>query len=791
MSKNSAIILFFLIITHFSFSQELCISGTIIDKYSGEEISYAQIEVVESNRGTLSNEFGDFELCEVKKDFNIEISHLSYESVTIPVSFFTNENMVIELEIKTIIGNEVMIRGVLKKEDIKTMPGKERLSQQLITEQPAFMGQPDVVRSLQIMSGVQSVSEGVGDIFVRGGSPGQNLILVDDMELMNPVHLMGVYSIFNPFTVNYVDLFKGYAPVSYGSRLSSVISITSENPLINENEFDVLVGNVASSINGIMRSKNEKWGLIFSARRSMLELYGSISSMFLADEEGFFDLNDYNFYDVSGRLIYQPSEKSNFALNWYLGSDHFGLDNPRIDYFATTDFGNKAVLTSWNYWINSAIKLNVNVGITHVWSGFDGLLLNTDIKFDTEHIRYYSNLNFSGAYRRHAYNVGTKATIYNTIPQNMYMISDSDTTKFYGDLKNKEIEFFAEDNINLNEKLTLYFGGKLHLYSTIGPYSYSDEGGKSVELKRGEQSKCEPYFSYASSVSYKLNRSSNLKLGFSKNLQTVHLANISSIPLPNDIWMMSTPILKPQVGIQTSLGYYRDTPLFNYFIEVFAKKLTNQTIFNADVDKENEKSFSPSLNIDFVDDNIYYEDHFYIGDGRVYGAEFGINKNIGDITGGINYTLMKSERAFPNVFGGEWFPDKFDRRHDLSATLNYKINKKWESSALFIYATGNTITLPAGRMWIMGTIMNDYVGLNNFRMPPYHRLDWAVNYNLRSKNFKKSVLSFSVSNVYNRANPYFVFFTVYKGDSLYDIDIEAAQVSLFPILPSLSWRIKF
>jgi len=364
MKRITVVIFFFLFITIISFSQTDCIKGIIVNKHNGETISYAQIEIIETKSGVTSNKDGLFELCNPNNSHRIEISHLSYESLIIPVALFKNDTTIIELAEKNIVTNEILVRGVVKKEDIKTMPGKERLSQQLIINQTSFMGQPDIVRSLQVMSGVQSVSEGVGDIFVRGGGPGQNLILVDDMELMNPVHLMGVYSIFNPFTVNSVDLFKGYAPVSYGSRLSSVISIISENPLQNENEFDVLVGNVASSINGMIKSKDEKWGFLFSARRSMLELYGSISSMFLSDEEGFFDLSDYNFYDVSGRLIYQPNEKNNFALNWYLGSDHFGLDNPRIDYFATTNFGNKAVLVSWNHWINSKTKLNVNAGAT-------------------------------------------------------------------------------------------------------------------------------------------------------------------------------------------------------------------------------------------------------------------------------------------------------------------------------------------------------------------------------------------------------------------------------------------
>lgn len=772
------------------FAQSNCVSGYIVDKMGG--IDDVQIKIVESGRGVVTNSDGFFEICNIDYKHSFEISHIAFEPLIISIEYFRNEIYTVQLKRKEIIGEEITIRGVEKRENIKIMPGKEKLFQEEIINKPTFMGQPDIVRTIQTMTGVQSVSEGVGDIFVRGGSPGQNLILVDDMELMNPVHLMGVYSIFNPFTVNSVDLFKGFAPVSYGSRLSSVIAVTSANPLQNDNEFDVLIGNVASSINGMIKSPNSKWGLLFSARRSLLEMYGSISSMFLADEEGFFDLNDYNFYDISGMIIYQPNERNNLSINWYVGDDHFGLDNPQIDYFATTDFGNKAVLTSWNMWITPSLKFNWNVGITQVWSGFSGLLINNDIKFNTEHIRYYSNINISGAYKNHSYGLGGKVSKYNTVPQNMLMITDSDTTNFYGSINNNEIEFFVEDYINLNSKLNFYIGGRLHFYSTEGPYNFKNELNTiDISLQKGEQSKYEPYFSFASSLNLKLDSNNELKLGVSRNLQTIHLANISSIPLPNDIWMMSTPSLKPQIGLQTSLGYYGNTPLFSFFTELFVKKLSNQTIFHVAINKEKNVKPSESLNVDFVDEDVYIEDHFFVGDGRVYGAEFGINKEYGKLIGGINYTLMKSERSFSNIFGGEWFPDKFDRRHDLSTTLNYKISKKWDSSVLFIYATGNTITLPSGRMWLMGTIMNDYDGLNNFRMPAYHRLDWAINYNMSSRFFKRSTLSLSLSNVYNRANPYFIFFKIYQGESLYNINIEAAQVSLFPFLPSLSWRVKF
>jgi hypothetical protein len=186
-----------------------------------------------------------------------------------------------------------------------------------------------------------------------------------------------------------------------------------------------------------------------------------------------------------------------------------------------------------------------------------------------------------------------------------------------------------------------------------------------------------------------------------------------------------------------------------------------------------------------------FEDHFFHGKGRSYGVELSARKTKGRFQGSLNYTLSRSERSFPDIFSGEWFPDKFDRIHDLSLSTSFSVNDRWTFNTSWIYATGNNMTLPAGRMWMMGSVMNDYAGYNNFRLPAYHRLDVSASMKLDSDFFRESVLDFSIINVYNRANPYFVFYRVYQGDSNYDIDIRAAQVSLFPVMPSVSWKFKF
>jgi hypothetical protein len=224
--------------------------------------------------------------------------------------------------------------------------------------------------------------------------------------------------------------------------------------------------------------------------------------------------------------------------------------------------------------------------------------------------------------------------------------------------------------------------------------------------------------------------------------------------------MMSSPGLNPQYGHQMSFEYSRKHPVVSFQAGAFVRLMQNQALFNMRLD----------------DMEMPFEDQFLHGRGRAYGIELSVEKKRGSLQGGLHYTLSRSERAFPEIFEGSWFRDKFDRTHDLMATLHFDLNERWNVGGRWTYATGSAMTLPAGRMWIMGTIMNDYNGYNNFRLPPYHRLDLSAELSLESDFFETSRLHFSLINVYNRANPYFVFYKVLKGDSRYDIDIRASQV---------------
>ncbi len=767
-----------LLIESFCFNglaQNRCIEGEILDEETGFPISDVHIYCPLSDRGTVTNDKGAFKICGILENVLLEINHLAYSSRVIYVSDSTRAFISLSLKEKGVMTNEVIIKGISGNLSKDMMPGRGKLSSLDIIQLPSFLGQPDVVRSLQTMAGVQTVSEGVGDIFVRGGSPGQNLILLDGMELMNPVHLMGIYSIFNPFTTHSVDLFKGHAPASLGSRLSSVISVSSTEPTIVPSGFSGSIGNVATSLGLTQKSQDGKWGIVMGLRRSFLELYKPITSLFLSAEDDFFKSNSYYFYDFNGRLVYQPKATTSFALNWYQGKDFFKMKNQKINYFTETDFGNGVVSFVWNQSITKRVKLMCEVGYTQAWAGFSGMIIDNDIGFNSNHRKLYTGIQLSGENNRHSWSVGSKISRYSTLPQDMFLIMESDTSTFYNKFENAQAELFLEDSYRLTEKLVLYGGLRTHFYKTLGPYDFVGSNESSTLIKKGDSSLADFHFSPSISMQYRMGAKDQMKLAWSRNVQMIHVASISSMPLPNDMWMMATPHLKPQTGHQFSLGYYKQLEGFSFSSELFAKYLFHQSVFNINLEGD-EKSF---------------ENHFFIGKGRVFGLEITARKELGTIRGELNYTLMRSERSFPEIYEGEWYSDKFDRTHDLSVTTQWKINERWDLSAFFVYATGNNMTLPSGRMWLMGTVMNDYDGYNNFRMPPYHRLDLSVNYHLKSDFFAESVLNFSLVNLYNRPNPYFLYFKVFQGSSRYDLDVQAAQVSLFPILPSISWRFKF
>lgn len=757
-------------------AQNKCLSGRILDRQTGIAVSDAHVWENVFSRGAVTDSSGNFRICfsdEIEQAI-LTVSHASFKTERIIARDFSVEFFVVELNRKDLMQSEVQVVGKRNSVINEVLPGQNRISGTDIARMPTLLGEADVVRTLQQNTGVQSVSEGIGGIYVRGGGPGQNGVFLDGMELMNPVHLMGLFSVFNPITTSKVDLFKGHNPVFLRGGLSSSILVSSVDPLREKSFVSGSVGNIAANLAVAQRSKGGKIGITAGFRRSYLELYRGIAGLVVNEENNYFERSFYRFYDLNGRIAFQPFDMTTFYLSWYLGEDDFMMDDNDIGYDAGTNYGNKAFALEWRQRTGANSVLSAKASWSETWSDFDGEIFDKDLRFQSSYDKYSVGLMMTSEQSAHMIRAGIDGAWHQTIPQDMEMELMNETRTANDEFRSADLSGFIEDTWDISPKLSVSAGFRGIWYFNLGPYQYEGENNPDP-VSSNEVVDSEFYGIPSLSVLFQLPTGGEVRVAWTRNVQLMHLASLSTMPLPNDIWMMSSPSLDPQTGHLWSLEYSRLINEYELVSGVFARQLNNQLVFNVNTEEE----------------KMNFEDHFFHGEGRSYGIELSARKNKGRLQGSLNYTLSRSERSFPDIFSGEWFPDKFDRTHDLSLSTSFKVSDKLTFNAGWIYATGNNMTLPEGRMWMMGSVMNDYVGYNNFRMPAYHRLDISASLRLDSDFFSESVLDFSIINVYNRANPYFVYYKVYQGDSNYDIDIRVAQVSLFPVMPSVSWKFKF
>lgn len=739
-------------------------------------VSYAAVRILETGQGALSDSLGRFELCNIKANkITIEVTHVSYYSIKSIARTDERKAVVIALDEKTNTAREVVIERGRSKQFTSGFAGNQTISRLEIMKLPVLLGESDVLKAVQLLPGVRSTGEGIGGVFVQGGSPGQNLFLLDNMELMNPSHLMGFYSVFNPLTTERVEIHKGITPAHLQGRLSSTIDVQSERATVENTGVSGNVGNISSSLALRQASKDNTFGITIGLRRSYLDAIGWMASPLIPDESNYFKNNHYGFYDINGKATLAVSPLSSLTLSWYLGRDVFNMNDRKYNYAAGTNWGNKSVALTYYKAIRDGYSRMHSINYSYAKSVFDGTILDNNIYFGSSITQVNQKNHWMKTINNHYVRAGVECNYTFVIPQDMNYLLMDHFVRRKNEYHNLGITTFIGDKISISDRAELYAAFRLISLGIFQPGAYVDDQAPISKLS-GKVIKAR--FSWSSTVASSLFPQSDrsVKAAFSRNVQPLHLASVSSIPLPNDIWMTSSVKIRPEVSYQFSGGYYVRLPLFDASVEAYAKYLENQLIYNAVQDQ--------SVPVDF-------EDMFLHGKGLAYGVDFSISKKTGAFTGSFTYSLSRSQRSFPAIMDGRWFNDKYDRTHDLKVNASYCLNKKWDFSALWIYATGNNLSLPSGRWWMMGAIMNDYDGYNSFRLPAYHRLDVSANLNLKVKRLKESVLNFSIINLYNRSNPYFAFYRIQMGENQYNIKIKANQVSLFPILPSISWRFKF
>ncbi len=775
---NKHYILFLLIICSniFIFGQQnsSILRGKVVDDASEHGIPNVQVLDVELGTLTTSDENGYFTLKTENLDkIELQFFHTAFEKRTVIISKSESNNITVHLKPRIYEKEEVEIRAIKNSFIEEMTPGKLQLKQKDILGIPTLLGEPDVIRSLQLQPGIQSINEGTSGIYVRGGCNGQNFISFDNIELMNPSHLLGIYSVFNPFLVEKVDFYKGNAPIQYSSRIASSIIIETFNNKKDDNNWCANIGNISSNLSYQGKSKNNKWYMNTGFRRSYLDALEFFADQLVSDEYNYFSKNRFNFYDFNGKIRF-TTVNSNLTFAWYKGGDYCKYLNNDNGIYLNNKWGNGGLSLTWRYIFNPDFSMMNSLSLSNYFSNLKLDLLEQDLNINNDYIHILHKSEFTLHKSNHILNFGCHTKYRVITPKDLDLDLTSSTEISYTKYQNLRVCLFASDQFPLTNKLKVRSGGSISYYTTLNNDSLS-----SSENENSNSDQSQILGNIVVSLNYATSKNSSIKASYSHCEQDIHQASIASLPLSSAVWMPATNNLPAEKGDQYTLGYFKNINKANIqlSLEGYYKSSNNELL----------------LNVNYQNDEIEnMEDNFSTGIARSYGAEFHLKNDGPRWSTNISYSLGWAQQKFATINNGEWHDAKYDRRHDLSIVEQYKLNNKFDFGLVFIYATGNKTTLPVGRYLIMGDMANVYDGINNFRMPSYHRLDLSINYHLTSNTFKESILNFSIINVYNHCNPYFIYLnvgSVYYNS--YNLNVSAKQVSLFPLLPSFSWKFKF
>lgn len=714
---------------------------------------------------------------------------------------YIRENEKMDIRLKTyMLLDEVVIYGDKSETGIAaTQMSAMDVPLNILKNTPSLLGEADVMKTLQMLPGVQAGTDGSAGVYVRGGGPDENLILLDGIPLYNVDHVFGFFSVFTPEAIKKVSLFKGSFPARFGGRLSSVIDVRT-----NDGDMHTYHGTVGI---GILSSKLQLEGPIWkgrtsfniSGRRSYLDL---LARPFMTKEEKY----GYYFYDLNAKINHKFNDKSRLFLSFYNGMDQLNLDyedsytdnSTGIEYFSkdenTLKWGNTLLAARWNYIFSPKLFSNTTVAFTDYnfkihskWSDYIPNAL--DSKFDTKYrsgikdwaykidFDYYPrpkhHVKFGAGYMYHDFKPEVEVTkIYELEEEHLRDTVHSGLSNSH--IYANEISVYAEDNMDITPRLSVNAGLHFSLFN----------------VKNSTYKSIQPRLS----ARYQLTNDVALKASYTKMNQYIHLLSSYTITLPTDIWVPATDRIKPMRSHQYSIGgYYTGIKGWELSVESYYKDMRNVLEY-----KDGATFLGSSHN---------WEEKVEMGHGRAYGLELMAQKTIGKTTGWLAYTLAKSERKFDKkgINRGEWFPYRYDRRHHINLTANHKFSDRIDVGASWEFYTGGTTTLGEE----MTVILNPYYGgglgitydetqlidkRNNYRLPSSHRLNVGINFRKKKKHGER-IWNIGIYNIYNAMNPTFVYRdfkeTIINGE-YQSINVPTLKkVTVFPIIPSFSYTYKF
>ena len=783
--KRLFLYIFFLVNLSLNAQKNYTLSGYVLDSQSNELIIGSSVIVEGLNIGTITNSYGFFSITIEEGNYNIRIQNLGFKDNTQNINLNKNLSLNIFLTEEVESLNEVIV--VENSEDIDIdLPvlSLNILSGKTIRQTPVVFGESDILKTIQLLPGVSSAGEGASGFNVRGGAADQNLILFDEAIIYNSSHLFGLFSVFNSDAIKEVKLFKGGIPSSYGGRLSSVLDVYQKDGNNQKTSINGGIGAISSRflIEGPIQ-KNQSSFLVASR--------GTYAHLFLklTDIE-----NIAYFYDINTKSNFVIDNRNKIFLSGYFGRDLFKLDGT----FMNT-YGNSTLNFRWNHLINDKTFSNTSLifsdyyyGLELDFVGFDWKsgIKNLNLKFDLKN--YYSNefqFNYGLNFIYYDFNPGTIGPLtadsgFNFSKLNKKFAFENST---YFDVLHKiSNRLSMRYGIRINQFLRLRQNG-LQKYIDNNPLFYDIDLGiydPAKPLANNFDNNSSVFKTYNNiepriNISYSFNNQS-IKASYNRLNQYLHLISNTSSPTPLDIWVPSGPYIKPQKLDQFAFGYFKRMKKLKIETEIFYKKIKNRLDYIDGADL-------------VANDNI--ETVILAGKSRAYGIEFLLKKSDGRHKFWLAYTLSKSEQKTAGrnssengINMSEWYNTPYDKPHDISINSEYRINKKFKIVGNFIFQTGQPTNYPNSQYTYMNLNVPNYGKRNSQRLPNYHRMDVNLTLNTEKKNKKvESSWVFGIYNLYNRDNASSIIFRR-NNETLKN---EAVQISIFGIVPSVTYNFKF
>jgi len=776
------LLLFFTIPGIAGFAGVVTLSGYLKNKANGEALIGATVYIPELKTGVITNSYGFYSISVPPKTYSVSFSFIGYQTQSPSVDLNSSKQLNLMLEEETKQIDEVVVTGEKKNRNVESLQmSMAKVQVKMIKKLPSFMGEVDIIKSITLLPGIQNGGEGSSGLYVRGGGPDENLMILDEAPVYNASHLLGFFSVFNSDAINDVQIYKGGIPAEYGGKASSVIDIRMKDGNSQKLGMSGGIGNISSRLTVEAPIIKDKWSFIVSGRRTYADYLGKLMGIEQLKE------NQLYFYDLNLKTNAQINAKNRLYLSAYTGDDYF-----KVGESIYMKWGNLTSTARWNHLFTDKLfsntslifsRYNYNLGVPGSGADqFDWTSQIRDYNFKQDFSWYLNSKN--------KLTLGLNLIYHHFEPGQV----DANEKSYFTDIKLTNYNaldnsIYVSNEQTIGARLTMRYGLRYSYFQQIGKgkvreYLHPDQPNEkevigTIEYGSGKlvppaYHNLEPRLA----LKYMLSPESSIKASYNRMVQNLHLISNTNSPTPLDIWLPSSTYIKPLIANQIGLGYFRNFKknMFETSAEVYYKKMKNV--------------------IDYVDGAELFlkenlETELLHGSGYAYGLELYAKKQEGRLTGWLSYTLARSMRKIPGINEGKAYPSSYDRTHNISVVANYDLTKRWNFSTSWVFATGNPTSYPIAKYDVQGNTIYYYAARNSNRIPDYHRLDVSFTYDFK-KNERRKVkqsLNFSIYNLYARRNAYSVTFRQNEDNPNVS---EATRLSIIgSMIPSVTYNFNF